>query len=178
MTPRIEFDRRLAAIRARMEARNLDLLLIYSTPGSLRFGQRGHVMYVSGYEPYFGDTMLLMQSGMRDVKHETYIQMARAIGVPEKRIRDKHASRNAILPVLSRFVINLPYLLTAAVIIEHATGWRGVGQVMYDTVYYQNSYVYMGILIVVGLMALFARLALDIAYAFLDPRIRYGQSSV
>jgi Xaa-Pro aminopeptidase len=43
-----------------MEARDLDLLLIYSTPGSLRFGQRGHVMYVSGYEPYFGDTMLLL----------------------------------------------------------------------------------------------------------------------
>jgi len=43
-----------------MEARNLDLLLIYSTPGSLRFGQRGHVMYLSGYEPYFGDTMLLL----------------------------------------------------------------------------------------------------------------------
>ena len=60
MTPRSEFDRRLKAIRDRMEARNLDLLLIYSTPGSLRFGQRGHVMYVSGYEPYFGDTMLLL----------------------------------------------------------------------------------------------------------------------
>lgn len=60
MTPRSEFDRRLAAIRARMDARDLDLLLIYSTPGSLRFGQRGHVMYVSGYEPYFGDTMLLL----------------------------------------------------------------------------------------------------------------------
>jgi Xaa-Pro aminopeptidase len=60
MTPKTEFDRRLVAIRAGMEARNLDLLLIYSTPGSLRFGQRGHVMYVSGYEPYFGDTMLLL----------------------------------------------------------------------------------------------------------------------
>jgi Xaa-Pro aminopeptidase len=60
MTPKSEFDRRLKAIRARMEARSLDLLLIYSTPGSPRFGQRGHVMYVSGYEPYFGDTMLLL----------------------------------------------------------------------------------------------------------------------
>ena len=60
MTPSAEFDRRLAAIRAGMEARDLDLLLIYSTPGSLRFGQRGHVMYVSGHEPYFGDTMLLL----------------------------------------------------------------------------------------------------------------------
>ncbi len=60
MTPRKEFDRRLKAIRARMESRNLDLLLIYSAPGSLRFGQRGHVMYVSGHEPYFGDSMVLL----------------------------------------------------------------------------------------------------------------------
>ncbi len=60
MTPRTEIDRRLTAVRAGMEARDLDLLLIYSTPGSLRFGQRGHVMYLSGYEPYFGDTMLLL----------------------------------------------------------------------------------------------------------------------
>ena len=126
----------------------------------------------------FGDTMLIMQSGMRDVKHEPYIQLARGIGVPEKRIRDRHASRNAMLPVLSRFVINLPYLLTAAVIIEQSTGWRGLGQVMFDTVYNQNNFVYMGILIVVGIIALIARLALDITYAFLDPRIRYGQKNV
>lgn len=60
MMPKSEFDRRLKAIRARMEDRDLDLLLIYSSPGSMRFGQRGHVMYVSGYEPYFGDTMFLL----------------------------------------------------------------------------------------------------------------------
>jgi peptide/nickel transport system permease protein len=126
----------------------------------------------------FGDTMLLMQSGIRDIKHEPYIQLARGIGVPEKRIRDKHASRNAMLPVMSRFVINLPYLLTAAVIIEQSTGWRGMGQVMFDTVYNQNTYVYMGMLIVVGLVSLIARLVLDIAYALLDPRIRYGKSGI
>ncbi len=60
MTPRNEIDRRLKAIRARMESRNLDLLLIYSAPGSMKFGQRGHVMYVSGHEPYFGDSMVLL----------------------------------------------------------------------------------------------------------------------
>lgn len=60
MAPRSEFERRLAAIRAAMSTRDLDLLLIYSQPGCMRFGQRGHVMYVSGYEPYFGDTMVLL----------------------------------------------------------------------------------------------------------------------
>lgn len=60
MPPQSEFSRRLKNIRARMEDRGIDVLVIYSGPGSLRFGQRGHVMYVSGYEPYFGDTMVIL----------------------------------------------------------------------------------------------------------------------
>jgi len=60
MPPQSEFSRRLKNIRARMEDRGIDVLVIYSGPGSLRFGQRGHVMYISGYEPYFGDTMVIL----------------------------------------------------------------------------------------------------------------------
>ncbi len=60
MPPQSEFSRRLKNIRARMEDRGIDVLVVYSGPGSLRFGQRGHVMYISGYEPYFGDTMVIL----------------------------------------------------------------------------------------------------------------------
>ena len=58
--PRHEIDRRLAAVRQRMADRGLELLIVFSSPGNLRFGQRGHVLYLSGYEPYFGDCMLLL----------------------------------------------------------------------------------------------------------------------
>jgi Xaa-Pro aminopeptidase len=58
--PRHEIDGRLAAVRRRMAARGLELLLVFSSPGNLRFGQRGHVLYLSGYEPYFGDCMMLL----------------------------------------------------------------------------------------------------------------------
>ncbi|MCW3991085.1 MAG: Xaa-Pro peptidase family protein [Candidatus Bathyarchaeota archaeon] len=58
--PQEEFSRRLCNIRAKMRGRGLDVLVIYSGPGSMRFGQRGHVMYVSGHEPYFGDTMVIL----------------------------------------------------------------------------------------------------------------------
>ncbi|MEM2839847.1 MAG: Xaa-Pro peptidase family protein [Thermoplasmata archaeon] len=47
-------------VRAGMEKRGLELLLTFSSPGSMRYGQRGHVLYLSGYEPYFGDTMMLL----------------------------------------------------------------------------------------------------------------------
>ena len=43
-----------------MAARGLEALIVFSSPGSLRFGQRGHVLYLSGYEPYFGDCMMLL----------------------------------------------------------------------------------------------------------------------
>jgi len=58
--PRGEFLRRLNNVRKQMEKRGFDALLIYSSHGSLRFGQRGHVMYMSNYETYFGDTMIVL----------------------------------------------------------------------------------------------------------------------
>lgn len=123
----------------------------------------------------FGDTVLIMQANMLDTQHELYVQTARAKGLPEKDVRDRHAARNALLPALSRFVVNMPYLLTAIVIIEHATEWHGIGNLLFGSIYNQNTFVYMGVLVVVGLVALVARLALDVVYAALDPRIRYGR---
>jgi len=58
--PQTEFSKRLKNVRLQMKERGLDVLVIFSSPGSLRFGQRGHVMYMSGYEPYFGDTMMVL----------------------------------------------------------------------------------------------------------------------
>ena len=60
MPPEDEFLRRLKNVRKQMEKRGFDALVIYSSQGSLRFGQRGHVMYLSNYEPYFGDTMMVL----------------------------------------------------------------------------------------------------------------------
>lgn len=123
----------------------------------------------------FGDTVLIMQASMLDTQHELYVQTARAKGLPEKAVRDRHAARNALLPALSRFVVNMPYLLTAIVIIEHATEWDGIGNLLFGSIYNQNTYVYMGVLVVVGIVSLLARIGLDIVYAAMDPRIRYGR---
>lgn len=60
LAPKKEYENRLKAVRTEMERRQLDLLLVYSGPGAMRYGQRGHVLYLSGYEPYFGDCMLLL----------------------------------------------------------------------------------------------------------------------
>jgi Xaa-Pro aminopeptidase len=57
---RDEMARRIRNLRKRMDERAIDVLVVFSAPGSLRFGQRGHVLYLSGYEPYFGDCMLIL----------------------------------------------------------------------------------------------------------------------
>jgi len=120
----------------------------------------------------FGETMLITQTSMRDVLNEEYIFAARAKGLPERVVRDKHAARNARLPVLSRMIINLPYLLTGMVMIEFAVDFEGMGTFLFNGVRYQNATVVMIALFVIGLIAMIARLSLDISIASLDPRIR------
>ncbi|MDR9452115.1 MAG: ABC transporter permease, partial [Acidimicrobiia bacterium] len=65
----------------------------------------------------YGEFMLVMQTSMASVAHDDYILVARAKGIPDRKIRDRHAARNALLPLLSRFAVSLPYLLTGLVII-------------------------------------------------------------
>lgn len=122
----------------------------------------------------FGETMIIMQSSMNDVLDSEYIQTARAKGLPTATIREKHAARNALLPVLSRLVISLPYLITGVVIIESSVGWPGMGTTMWNALYWQNIPIVMDILLLVGALSLVARLVLDVLSAYLDPRIRFG----
>jgi peptide/nickel transport system permease protein len=122
----------------------------------------------------FGETMLIMQSSMDEVMKSEYIITARAKGLPDSVVRERHAARNALLPVISRLVISLPYLITGVVIIESSVDWPGMGTSMWNALYWQNMPVVMNTLLLVGVLSLVARLFLDIITAYLDPRIRYG----
>jgi peptide/nickel transport system permease protein len=121
----------------------------------------------------FGETMLIMQASMTDVLKEEYVTTAYAKGLPISVVRQRHAARNALLPVLSRLVISLPYLITGVVIIESATGWPGMGTSMWNALYWQNMPIVMATLLIVGVLSLVARLLLDVIIAYMDPRIRY-----
>ena len=121
----------------------------------------------------FGETVLIMRTSMMDTLKEEYINLARAKGLPERVVRDKHAARNALLPVFSRLVISLPYLLTGLVIIEREFDWPGMSASLFNAMYNQDIPVVMGALLAVGVLSAVARLILDVLYAYLDPRIRY-----
>lgn len=126
----------------------------------------------------FGETMLIMRTSMTDTLKEDYVSMARAKGLPEHVVRDKHAARNALLPVLSRLVISLPYLLTGLVIIEDVLKWPGISGALFESLYNQDMPTVMGALLIVGVFSAVARLILDVLYVYLDPRIRFDTGSV
>lgn len=119
-----------------------------------------------------GETMLIMQTSMRDTLNEEYIRTARGKGLPETKVRDRHATPNAIIPVFSRMVVSLPYLLTGIVIIEAAVDWPGMGYQLYNSLYQQDMPVVMAIMLIVGLISMAARLVFEFLELYLDPRLR------
>ena len=123
----------------------------------------------------FGETMLIMRTSLREQHHE-YVTVARAKGLPESTVRDKHASRNAILPVVSRLIISLPFLLTGIVIIEDVLGWPGVGSTLFGSLYQQDMPMVMALFLLVGLVTLVARLILEVVLAMMDPRLRITET--
>ena len=125
----------------------------------------------------FGETMLIMRTSMTDTLKEEYITTARAKGLPDPVIRDRHAARNALLPVLSRLVVSLPYLMTGLVIIESALDWPGLSGALFDSLYNQDVPTALGALLVVGVASALARLLLDVVAAYLDPRIRFESAA-
>jgi peptide/nickel transport system permease protein len=125
----------------------------------------------------FGETMMLMRMAMLETMGEEYVLMARAVGHPDKVIRDRHVARNAILPVLTRLALNLPFVLVGSLVIERVFVWAAMGQVVFNAIEFYDVPLLLGILSVVGVLTLLAHVVLDLLYAFLDPRLRYTQGS-
>jgi len=120
----------------------------------------------------FGETMLLMRVAMIEFLGDDHVLMARAKGLPDSAVRDRHVARLALLPVLARLTLQLPLVLIGSFVIERLFLWRGVGQALFTAADYQDIPVLMGILSVVGIIMLLAHLLLDVLNAWLDPRLR------
>jgi peptide/nickel transport system permease protein len=123
----------------------------------------------------FGETMLLMRTSMLEVVTNDYVLTARAKGLADRVVRDQHVARNAILPVLTRLLLNLPFVLIGCLSIELVFNWDAIGQIIFTAIEYHDIPVLMGILSMVGVIALAAHIVLDILYVYLDPRLRYAE---
>ena len=121
----------------------------------------------------FAGTMLLTRNSMLETMREDYVMAARAKGLPEKQVRDKHVARNALLPVVTSFVFSLAFAVDGGIIIESIFSWPGMGQTLVSAAVSEDLPLAVGAFVFVGIFVLFAHLAADILYVYLDPRIRY-----
>ena len=115
----------------------------------------------------------LTRSSMLDILRMDYVMTARAKGVRELVVIYKHALRNALLPVVTVIGLSLGFMISGAVITETIFSWPGIGRLMMSAVYQRDYPLVMGIATITGMMVLITNIATDIAYGFLDPRIRY-----
>ncbi len=114
-----------------------------------------------------------MRASMLEVLKEDYVRTARAKGLSDRVVIYKHALRNALLPIITISGGLLSNLVSGSVIIEFIFSWPGIGRVGYDAVIQRDYPVVMAILLMSAVMLLVGYLLVDIAYVFVDPRIKY-----
>jgi len=122
---------------------------------------------------HFGSYLLIMRSSMLETLKEDYILTARAKGLRESVIRDRHAAPNAALPVVTSVGLSLAFSINGGALTETVFTWPGIGRELVFAVS-QNDYpLAQASFLLIALVVLAANLVVDILYAYLDPRIRY-----
>ncbi len=116
--------------------------------------------------------VLLVRSSMLEVLRQDYILSARACGLKERTVVYKHGLRNALIPVVSYVGLYFGGLVAGAPITETVFNWPGIGQLFVQATNTLDFPTIQGIVVVITLMTLVANLLTDIAYAYIDPRIR------
>jgi len=118
--------------------------------------------------------MRLLRSSMLDILGSEFIKLARIKGVPESAVIWKHALRNAAIPVLTFGAIYLAILVTGAILVETVFAWPGIGQLIYQGIIFRDFPVVQAVVLLTAGLVTGVNLLVDILYAYLDPRIRYG----
>jgi peptide/nickel transport system permease protein len=111
---------------------------------------------------------------MLDILGSEFVKLARIKGVPEKGVIWKHALRNAMIPVLTFAALYLAILITGAILVETVFAWPGIGQLIYQGSVFRDFPVVQAVVLLTAAIVISVNLLVDIFYAYLDPRIRYG----
>ncbi len=116
--------------------------------------------------------ILLQRTAMLETMGEDYILTAKAKGLPEKVVRNKHARRNAMLPIITSFVLSLSYAIGGAVILEQIFSYEGVGYTYLQALLTQDFFLAGATLYIISLLVIGGNIIADILYGVLDPRVR------
>jgi peptide/nickel transport system permease protein len=110
---------------------------------------------------------------MLDALGQDFVRTARAKGLPERLVVLRHALRNALIPIITIFTLEVPVLISGAIIIESIFTLPGMGQLMFRSLDAGDYPVIMGLTLLIAVVTLFSYLLADILYAVVDPRITY-----
>jgi peptide/nickel transport system permease protein len=114
------------------------------------------------------------RSSMLEVLSEEYVRTARAKGLSERIVIYRHALRNALLPVVTVLGTQFGGLLGGAVVTETIFAWPGLGRIAINGILTRDFPIVQGVVLLVAAIFVVVNLTVDLLYAFLDPRIRYG----
>ena len=115
-----------------------------------------------------------LRSSLIEVFAADYIEAARARGLSESRIVLKHALRNSLIATITVLAVNLGWLISSAVVIERVFDIPGLGHLLVESIFTRDFPTIQALTLVFGLLVIAINLLSDLAYAAVDPRVRYG----
>ena len=115
----------------------------------------------------------ITRASMLEVLNSDFVLAARAKGVLERRVLFSHILKNAAAPIITVLGFNFGYVLAGSALIETVFGWPGLGRLLFDSISKRDYPVLTGILLLLSISVVVANLLTDLAYALLDPRVRY-----
>jgi peptide/nickel transport system permease protein len=116
----------------------------------------------------------LLRANLIEVMGEDYIRTARAKGLPERTVVLKHGVRSAITPIVTAAGLDIGILLGGAILTESVFNIPGIGRAAYDAIIHSDLPMIQGTVLFGAFFIVVANLVVDVVYAFLDPRVRYG----
>lgn len=116
----------------------------------------------------------LTRSSLLEVLGEDYVRTARAKGLPERVVVARHALKGALIAVVTMIGVSFGHLLGGAAIVETIFAWPGLGRLAVESIYARDYPVIQGYVLVTGTIFVLVNLAVDLCYAWMDPRVRLG----
>ncbi|ABD39970.1 binding-protein-dependent transport systems inner membrane component [Methanospirillum hungatei JF-1] len=114
-----------------------------------------------------------LRSSLSESIKQDYIITARAKGIDERTILIRHAFRNSLLPFVTQLGLAIPWLISGSVVIETIFAWPGIGRLTYDAAMKSDFMLLIGLTLFTSILVIIGNLLADIAYAIIDPRVRY-----
>jgi len=116
----------------------------------------------------------LTRSAMIDIFDQDFVRTAHAKGLPKTLVLYRHALRAGLVPIVALLGFQFAYLMGGAIVVENVFAWNGVGRLAIEAVFARDYPLIQGFILFFATIVVCVSLIIDVAYAFLDPRIRYG----